>query len=121
MHSRTRARISARLSRRCRRPPRRCSRRDPPPGPEAPPPPPGPAARVGGAGGGPRPGAGRRLDPGAAALGGGRGTPPHAPPLCRALRIPRRLDVDGVVLTFDDGPHPVGTPAVLEALAKANA
>jgi peptidoglycan/xylan/chitin deacetylase (PgdA/CDA1 family) len=26
---------------------------------------------------------------------------------------------DGVALTFDDGPHPEGTPAVLELLAKA--
>jgi peptidoglycan/xylan/chitin deacetylase (PgdA/CDA1 family) len=39
-----------------------------------------------------------------------------------------RLGVDralpgagGVVLTFDDGPHPEGTPAVLEALARASA
>jgi peptidoglycan/xylan/chitin deacetylase (PgdA/CDA1 family) len=46
---------------------------------------------------------------------------PHVPPLCDALRIPRRLDVDGVVLTFDDGPHPDGTPAVLEALGGAAA
>lgn len=28
---------------------------------------------------------------------------------------------DGVALTFDDGPHPQGTPAVLEALAAAGA
>lgn len=28
---------------------------------------------------------------------------------------------DGVALTFDDGPHPQGTPAVLEALAGAGA
>ncbi len=27
----------------------------------------------------------------------------------------------GVALTFDDGPHPVGTPAVLEVLARAGA
>ncbi|MEA2436167.1 MAG: peptidoglycan-N-acetylglucosamine deacetylase, partial [Thermoleophilaceae bacterium] len=46
---------------------------------------------------------------------------PHVPPLCRALRIPRRLDVDGVVLTFDDGPHPEGTPAVLDALGQNSA
>jgi peptidoglycan/xylan/chitin deacetylase (PgdA/CDA1 family) len=46
---------------------------------------------------------------------------PHVPPLCRALRIPRRLDVDGVVLTFDDGPHPEGTPAVLDALGQNKA
>jgi peptidoglycan/xylan/chitin deacetylase (PgdA/CDA1 family) len=38
------------------------------------------------------------------------------PPVARALGIPRRLEGGGVVLTFDDGPHPEGTPAVLEAL-----
>jgi peptidoglycan/xylan/chitin deacetylase (PgdA/CDA1 family) len=62
-----------------------------------------------------------RLAIGAAALWCAPGLAPHAPPLCSALRIPRRLDVDGVVLTFDDGPHPEGTPAVLEALARADA
>jgi peptidoglycan-N-acetylglucosamine deacetylase len=32
--------------------------------------------------------------------------------------VPRRLaDTDGVAITFDDGPHPEGTPAVLEVLA----
>ena len=35
--------------------------------------------------------------------------------------MPRRLPEDGVVLTFDDGPHPEGTPAVLEALGDAKA
>jgi peptidoglycan/xylan/chitin deacetylase (PgdA/CDA1 family) len=30
-------------------------------------------------------------------------------------------DARGVALTFDDGPHPEGTPAVLEALARAGA
>jgi peptidoglycan/xylan/chitin deacetylase (PgdA/CDA1 family) len=39
-----------------------------------------------------------------------------------ALEIPRRLgSFPGVVLTFDDGPHPSGTPAVLEVLARAGA
>jgi peptidoglycan/xylan/chitin deacetylase (PgdA/CDA1 family) len=42
------------------------------------------------------------------------------PPLAAALRIPRR-DGDGVALTFDDGPHPEGTPAVLAALERAGA
>jgi peptidoglycan-N-acetylglucosamine deacetylase len=28
---------------------------------------------------------------------------------------------EGIALTFDDGPHPQGTPAVLEALARADA
>ncbi|MGN6188920.1 MAG: polysaccharide deacetylase family protein [Conexibacter sp.] len=50
---------------------------------------------------------------------------PLAPALCRSLRIPRTLPADGdvarVALTFDDGPHPHGTPAVLEALAAAGA
>jgi peptidoglycan/xylan/chitin deacetylase (PgdA/CDA1 family) len=42
---------------------------------------------------------------------------PHVPPLAAALRIPRRRDLPGAVaLTFDDGPHPQGTPAVLEIL-----
>jgi peptidoglycan/xylan/chitin deacetylase (PgdA/CDA1 family) len=40
----------------------------------------------------------------------------------RALSLPRILaGTAGVALTFDDGPHPEGTPAVLEALAAAGA
>jgi peptidoglycan/xylan/chitin deacetylase (PgdA/CDA1 family) len=43
---------------------------------------------------------------------------PHWPALARAIGVPLRLDSgDGVALTFDDGPHPEGTPPVLEALA----
>jgi peptidoglycan-N-acetylglucosamine deacetylase len=39
-----------------------------------------------------------------------------------ALGVPRRLaDTSGVALTFDDGPHPEGTPAVLEVLAASGA
>jgi peptidoglycan/xylan/chitin deacetylase (PgdA/CDA1 family) len=39
-----------------------------------------------------------------------------------ALALPRTLrGADGVALTFDDGPHPDGTPAVLEVLARAGA
>ncbi len=39
-----------------------------------------------------------------------------------ALGLPRRLPAAaGVALTFDDGPHPEGTPAVLEALARGGA
>ncbi len=35
--------------------------------------------------------------------------------------MPRRLaDTDGVAITFDDGPHPEGTPAVLEVLAASD-
>ena len=44
---------------------------------------------------------------------------PVVPSLAVALRIPTRLAMPGAVaLTFDDGPHPVGTPAVLETLAR---
>lgn len=32
--------------------------------------------------------------------------------------LPRTLPATGVALTFDDGPHPEGTPAVLEVLAR---
>jgi peptidoglycan/xylan/chitin deacetylase (PgdA/CDA1 family) len=47
---------------------------------------------------------------------------PHISSLAAALRIPLRIpDAAGVALTFDDGPHPQGTPAVLEALARAGA
>jgi peptidoglycan-N-acetylglucosamine deacetylase len=46
---------------------------------------------------------------------------PFVPPLCRALGIARTIESHGVLLTFDDGPHPEGTPAVLEALAAARA
>jgi peptidoglycan/xylan/chitin deacetylase (PgdA/CDA1 family) len=38
-----------------------------------------------------------------------------------ALGLPRTVSRDGVVLTFDDGPHPEGTPATLEVLARAGA
>ena len=36
------------------------------------------------------------------------------------LGLPRVLPAAGVALTFDDGPHPEGTPAVLELLARAD-
>jgi peptidoglycan-N-acetylglucosamine deacetylase len=40
----------------------------------------------------------------------------------RALHLPRTLPgSSGVALTFDDGPHPDGTPAVLEVLLRASA
>lgn len=47
----------------------------------------------------------------------------HVPALCEVLGIARRLDLGSgaVGLTFDDGPHPRGTTAVLEALAAADA
>ena len=48
---------------------------------------------------------------------------PVLPAAARGLGLPRTLGpgTDGVALTFDDGPHPEGTPAVLEALARAGA
>jgi len=48
---------------------------------------------------------------------------PLVPPLCRALDVERVLPGDApvVALTFDDGPHPQGTPRTLEALAAAGA
>jgi peptidoglycan/xylan/chitin deacetylase (PgdA/CDA1 family) len=48
---------------------------------------------------------------------------PVVPPVCDALRIPRRLPPGqrGVALTFDDGPHPGGTPALLDLLGEAGA
>jgi peptidoglycan/xylan/chitin deacetylase (PgdA/CDA1 family) len=47
---------------------------------------------------------------------------PHAPGLGQRLGIVQRQEgVDGVALTFDDGPHPQGTPLVLEVLREAGA
>ncbi|HSD23776.1 MAG TPA: polysaccharide deacetylase family protein [Solirubrobacterales bacterium] len=44
------------------------------------------------------------------------------PSVAELLGLPRRIDRgDAVALTFDDGPHPEGTPAVLEALRERNA
>jgi peptidoglycan/xylan/chitin deacetylase (PgdA/CDA1 family) len=64
-----------------------------------------------------------RLRPGAAwALTGaaawcGPGLAVHWPLMARPLDVPLRSEgLGGVALTFDDGPHPEGTPAVLEAL-----
>jgi peptidoglycan-N-acetylglucosamine deacetylase len=45
----------------------------------------------------------------------------HVPALAAALRVPRRASGPGVALTFDDGPHAEGTPAALDALARAGA
>jgi peptidoglycan/xylan/chitin deacetylase (PgdA/CDA1 family) len=42
-------------------------------------------------------------------------------PVAQAFRSPCRLGGGGIALTFDDGPHPEGTPAILEALAAADA
>jgi len=47
---------------------------------------------------------------------------PFVPALARALRVPtRHAGERGVALTFDDGPHVDGTPAVLAALDRAGA
>jgi peptidoglycan/xylan/chitin deacetylase (PgdA/CDA1 family) len=47
---------------------------------------------------------------------------PLLPALAPRLGIPCTLPAArGVAITFDDGPHPEGTPAVLEALAAAGA
>jgi peptidoglycan/xylan/chitin deacetylase (PgdA/CDA1 family) len=47
---------------------------------------------------------------------------PVVPSLAGALRIETRIETPGAVaLTFDDGPHRVGTAAVLEILAAAGA
>jgi peptidoglycan-N-acetylglucosamine deacetylase len=45
---------------------------------------------------------------------------PHVPQAAGALGVARTLPgAGGVAITFDDGPHPEGTPAVLEVLAAA--
>jgi peptidoglycan/xylan/chitin deacetylase (PgdA/CDA1 family) len=47
---------------------------------------------------------------------------PHVPTVASAYRIERRIEShDRVALTFDDGPHAEGTPAVLEELARHGA
>ena len=45
----------------------------------------------------------------------------HVPVFARRLEIPCRVDRPVVALTFDDGPHPDGTRAVLEVLASRGA
>ncbi len=46
---------------------------------------------------------------------------PHSPRIAARLGILRRQEgISGVALTFDDGPHPQGTPLVLEILREAN-
>jgi peptidoglycan/xylan/chitin deacetylase (PgdA/CDA1 family) len=47
---------------------------------------------------------------------------PVVPFAATVLRIPRRLEPPvGIAITFDDGPHPQGTPAVLRELERAGA
>jgi peptidoglycan/xylan/chitin deacetylase (PgdA/CDA1 family) len=58
----------------------------------------------------------------AAVLHAGPALAPVVPGLAGVLDIPTRQDgADGVALTFDDGPHPQGTPAVLETLREHGA
>ena len=45
----------------------------------------------------------------------------HLPWLADRLRLERRIDRDAVALTFDDGPHAEGTPAVLAELERRGA
>jgi len=53
----------------------------------------------------------------AAAAWFGPAAAPLVRPVAAAFRIPRTLPAgSGIALTFDDGPHNHGTPAVLEAL-----
>ena len=58
-----------------------------------------------------------------AVLHAGPALAPIVPGLCEALAIEMRLppEAAGVALTFDDGPHPQGTPAVLEVLREGGA
>jgi peptidoglycan/xylan/chitin deacetylase (PgdA/CDA1 family) len=46
---------------------------------------------------------------------------PHVPRAAWGLGIQRTVSGAGVALTFDDGPHPEGTPAVLEILKRFDA
>ena len=48
---------------------------------------------------------------------------PIMPSVCRAVGVRRRLagSEPAVAVTFDDGPHPEGTPAMLDALERAGA
>ena len=69
----------------------------------------------------PRAGAGLAL--GAAAAWALPALAPIVPAVAGAMAVDRRAGggTPGVALTFDDGPHPQGTPAVLEALERADA
>jgi peptidoglycan-N-acetylglucosamine deacetylase len=62
------------------------------------------------------------LATGAAAAWAAPAAAPVVPAVACALRVPTRCAVPGAVaITFDDGPHPQGTPAVLRTLAVAGA
>jgi peptidoglycan/xylan/chitin deacetylase (PgdA/CDA1 family) len=62
-----------------------------------------------------------RLGLAAAAAWSAPALAPIFPPLCNAIGVARRLPpgTSGVALTFDDGPHPEGTPALLDLLGEA--
>lgn len=58
----------------------------------------------------------------AAVVHAGPALAPVVPAIGAALPVVLRQEgAEGVALTFDDGPHPEGTPAVLEALREAGA
>jgi peptidoglycan/xylan/chitin deacetylase (PgdA/CDA1 family) len=46
---------------------------------------------------------------------------PIVPPVAAVLGVPRRQEGRGVAITFDDGPHPIGTLRVLETLREHDA
>jgi peptidoglycan/xylan/chitin deacetylase (PgdA/CDA1 family) len=56
----------------------------------------------------------------AAVLNSAPALAPIVPGLGDALAVKLRDEGEGVALTFDDGPHPQGTPAVLELLREAD-
>jgi peptidoglycan/xylan/chitin deacetylase (PgdA/CDA1 family) len=56
----------------------------------------------------------------AAAAWCGPAAAPICPPVAAAFGVPLRVP-RGIAMTFDDGPHAEGTPAVLEHLARADA
>jgi len=55
----------------------------------------------------------------AAIVHAGPALAPVVPGIGPALGIQHRQEGEGVALTFDDGPHPQGTPLVLETLREA--
>jgi peptidoglycan/xylan/chitin deacetylase (PgdA/CDA1 family) len=58
----------------------------------------------------------------ATAVHAGPALAPVVPALGRSLgTVLSQEDLGGVALTFDDGPHPLGTPAMLETLREAGA
>src|SRR5438067_6693106 len=64
-----------------------------------------------------------RLGLAAAATWSAPALAPVVPAVADAIGVARRLPPGqpGVVLTFDDGPHPEGTPALLDLLGEAGA